>query len=101
MFSFPDGDKDVSVPYEQTITDGKNINIDPWTVENPHPGFGKDPNILNEYGHTKFPMFVDSKIEFNSNGTCKRVIVNNDKELDVHTNSELKQFAALNDNWPT
>ena len=54
-------------------------SFSPYSVENPHPGFGKDPNVLNEYGHTKFPMWVDSKIE------KKRVIVNNEEELAKHT----------------
>jgi len=35
-------------------------------VENPHPGFGKDPNILNELGHTKYPMYVGSVIVKNA-----------------------------------
>jgi hypothetical protein len=29
-----------------------------YDVSNPHPGYGKDPNILNEFGHTKYPMMV-------------------------------------------
>lgn len=24
----------------------------------PHPMFGKDPNIIDAYGHTKYPMWV-------------------------------------------
>lgn len=34
-----------------------------YTVSDPHPLFGKDPNILNEYGHTEFPMWVDHPTE--------------------------------------
>ena len=29
-----------------------------WTVSNPHPMHGKDPNILNEFGHTEYPKFL-------------------------------------------
>lgn len=29
-----------------------------FTLDNPHPGFGKDPNILNEKGHTAYPKWV-------------------------------------------
>lgn len=76
--SFPEP-TDLSLPYDQTITDGKPLNFNKWSVENPHPGFGKDPNILNELGYTKFPMWVDSKIE------GKRIIVNNEMELSQHT----------------
>ena len=31
-------------------------------VSNPHPMFGKDPNIINEYGHTHYPKWVDGVI---------------------------------------
>lgn len=30
----------------------------PYTIAEPHPAYGKDPNIANEYGHTYFPKFV-------------------------------------------
>lgn len=58
-----------------------------FSVSNPHPGFGKDPNILNEYGHTKFPMWIDSK------RTGERIIVENEKEKQYHemSDEELKQ----------
>lgn len=42
-------------------------------VSNPHPMFGKDPNIINEYGHTHYPKWVE-----NSEGN--RVIVQDAKE---------------------
>lgn len=45
-----------------------------YDVNNPHPGFGKDPNILNEYGHTAYPKYVYP--EGNKDG----VVVNNAKE---------------------
>jgi hypothetical protein len=44
-----------------------------WTVANPHPGFGIDPNILNEFGHTVYPKWV-------KNQSGVDVIVNNKKE---------------------
>lgn len=44
-----------------------------YTVENPHPGFGKDPNIINEYGHTVYPKYVKDV-----NGAD--VIANNEEE---------------------
>ena len=34
-----------------------------YGASNPHPLFGKDPNILNEKGHTKYPMHVDHPTE--------------------------------------
>ena len=66
LTAFPEP-KDLVLPFEQMVLDGKSINMHPWSVENPHPGYGKDPNILNEFGHTKYPMFVG------------KVIVNNDE----------------------
>ena len=29
-----------------------------WNVSNPHPMHGKDPNIVNEFGHTEYPKFL-------------------------------------------
>lgn len=56
--------QELAVPYEQMISDGKPKSFG-YTVENPHPGYGKDPNILNELGHTKYPMWVDGKLAHN------------------------------------
>lgn len=60
--------KDLDVPFADRIGDGRPKVFQMYDVSNPHPGFGKDPNILNEFGHTKYPMFVGS------------VIVNNEAE---------------------
>lgn len=67
LTAFPEP-KDLEVDFVHRIGDSRPLNFQTWTVENPHPGFGKDPNILNEYGHTKYPMWVGS------------VIVNNEEE---------------------
>lgn len=29
-----------------------------YGVGNPHPHYGKDPNIINEFGHTEYPKYV-------------------------------------------
>jgi len=78
LITFP-SPPDLDVPYVDRIGDSRPKSPVGYTVENPHPGFGKDPNIMNELGHTKFPMWVDSKIE------GKRIIVNNEMELAQHT----------------
>ena len=44
-----------------------------YDLNTPHPGFGKDPNIKNEFGHTHYPKWVENKEK-------KRVLVNNPKE---------------------
>lgn len=35
--------------------------VEPYGVGNPHPGYGKDPNIANEFGHTHYPKMVQTK----------------------------------------
>lgn len=61
LISFPEP-KDLEVAFIDRTGDSRAINLNPYGVDNPHPGFGKDPNILNEYGHTKYPMWVNGKI---------------------------------------
>lgn len=96
LTAFPEP-KDLSLPYENTITDGRNLNLNPYSVENPHPGFGKDPNILNEFGHTKYPMWVD--------GPNGRVIVQNAEEAAAVTGEKADAGwgtkPALRDDGPT
>ena len=58
--TFPEP-KDLAVSYENMIGDSKSIVTHKYTVENPHPGYGKDPNIMNEYGHTVYPKWVKTK----------------------------------------
>lgn len=68
--TFPEP-KDLPLKFEDMVLDGRPKDFQQWNVSNPHPGFGKDPNILNEFGHTKYPMYVGS------------VIVNNEEEEKV------------------
>lgn len=56
---------ELNVDFIHRTGDSKPLSFNQWTVENPHPGFGKDPNILNEYGHTKYPMWVNGQIANN------------------------------------
>lgn len=73
-------------------------NPNPHNVSNPHPGLGIDPNIINEFGHTKYPKWIDhptekevvhinesvGKDQFKKhivkNEHPKRVLVQNEKE---------------------
>jgi hypothetical protein len=61
------------------IGDGMDHIQKKYTLENPHPGYGTDPNIINEYGHTLYPKWIDSKIE------GKRIVVNSPMEEAQHT----------------
>lgn len=58
--------KDLNLPSYMYVGDGAEIkNFGKYSVANPHPGFGKDPNIMNEFGHTKYPKWVKGKIANN------------------------------------
>ena len=88
LTAFPEP-KDLVLPFEQMVLDGKSINMHPWSVENLHPGYGKDPNILNEFGHTKYPMFVG------------KVIVNNEEEEKAARGEPSVPAAPAANLWPT
>lgn len=34
-----------------------------YSASNPHPLHGKDPNIMNELGHTHYPKWIDHPTE--------------------------------------
>lgn len=57
LTAFPEP-KDLDISFVDRIGDSRPKTFQQYDVSNPHPGFGKDPNILNEYGHTKYPMWV-------------------------------------------
>jgi len=78
LTAFPEP-KDLEVDFINRTGDSRPKSFVEHGVANPHPGFGKDSNIGNEFGHTKFPMWVDSKI------AKERIIVNNEMELAQHT----------------
>lgn len=50
--------KDLEVPFVERIGDSRPKVVQAYSLENPHPLFGKDPNIVNEYGHTLYPKMV-------------------------------------------
>ena len=57
MVAFPEP-ADLEVDFVDRIGDSQPKYVNQYGVANPHPGFGKDPNILNEYGHSKYPKMV-------------------------------------------
>lgn len=85
--TFPEP-KDLNLRFEDMVLDGKSLNFQKWDVSNPHPGYGKDPNILNEFGHTKYPMYVGN------------VIVNNEEEEKAARNPQSVPSVAPTDNTP-
>lgn len=57
-------------------------NVGQYNVSNPHPLYGKDPNIINEFGHTMYPKWVK--------GPNGDVIVKNAREESEVTGVEVK-----------
>lgn len=73
-------------------------NPNPYNVSNAHPGFGVDPNIINEFGHTVYPKWVDHPTEKElvqikqtvgqSNTVTHNVINKHPKRVLVHNEKE-------------
>lgn len=54
--------KDLELTFAQKVGTGEtHYPAGSYNVSNPHPGFGKDPNIINEFGHTHYPKWVKNK----------------------------------------
>jgi hypothetical protein len=64
LTAFPEP-ADLQVDFVNRTGDSKPKSFQKYDVTNPHPGYGKDPNILNEFGHTKYPMYVGTVIVHN------------------------------------
>lgn len=59
-----------------------------YTASNPHPLHGKDPNIMNELGHTHYPKWVDHPTE-------KRV-----DHIVTNTGNNIQQSASVETKFP-
>lgn len=84
--------KDLELPMSEKIGDGTSLNFQQYTVSNPHPGYGKDPNILNEFGHTVYPKMV-----YPNGPKGESVVVNNKAEED----EVMGEKPVTNNTWPT
>jgi len=52
-------DQSIDQPDIIAAQDPKFVKAAPiYNVSNPHPKYGKDPNILNEFGHTAYPKMI-------------------------------------------
>lgn len=52
-------DQSIDQPDIVAAQDPKFVKATPiYNVSNPHPKYGKDPNILNEFGHTAYPKMI-------------------------------------------
>lgn len=87
LTAFPEP-KDLDISFVDRVGDSLPKTFQQYDVSNPHPGFGKDPNILNEYGHTKYPMWVGG------------VVVNNEEEeLAERSKTEAPAAEAPKTSW--
>ncbi len=43
--------------------DARHGEVAKYSASNPHPLHGKDPNIMNELGHTHYPKWIDHPTE--------------------------------------
>lgn len=81
--------KDRSIPQPDIVAaqDAKFVKYPAgkYDLSNPHPGYGIDPNILNEYGHTRYPKWVDG------------VVVNSEAEEKALTGKEVEPNPAVKD----
>lgn len=86
LTAFPEP-QDLEIDFINRTGDSRPVNFQKYSVENPHPGYGKDPNILNEFGHTKYPMWVG------------KVIVNNEKEEKTARGETVAPVTAKPQGW--
>lgn len=54
-------DKSINQPDIVAAQDAKFVRYPAgkYDLSNPHPGYGIDPNILNQYGHTAYPKWIN------------------------------------------
>lgn len=74
-----------------------------FTVRDPHPSFNADPNIINEYGHTHYPKWVDHPTEkeelvtttYLGKDQSQRNVIKSDFPKKVLVNNEEEEKALL------
>lgn len=72
---------DVDSPYEYHQHFPKDMSMPIYDNENPHPEYGKNPNIRNIQGHTEYPKWVfPAGVEPTKANFEQRVLVNNPEE---------------------
>lgn len=50
--------KDKSIDKLEIFSEAHKKDFGKYTVSQPHPLYGTDPNIINEFGHTIYPKMV-------------------------------------------
>lgn len=77
------------------IGDGTDLKVGQYTLDKPHPGYGKDDNIINQLGHTVYPKWV-----YPSGNSAPGVIVNSAEEEAALTGEKPKAAkASKKDDW--
>lgn len=78
---------DLEVDFVNRIGDSQPKSFNMYGPANPHPGFGKDPDILNEYGHSAYPKMV-----YPQGKNAPGVAVNNAEEEHAALNPEPEEY---------
>jgi hypothetical protein len=73
------------------IGDGGKPNPGAYSLDKPHPGYGKDPYIINQLGHSLYPKWVYPQGNENPG-----VIVKNEKE---EAEALGKKVEPVKNNW--
>lgn len=85
---------DKNIDKLEIFSEAHKKDIAKYSLSNPHPGFGKDPNILDEYGRTEYPKKIFSKVE------NRRLTVTTPTEEAFHTGNEIKEIEPVKtDDW--
>lgn len=73
-----------------------------FNVSNPHPKFGHDSNIANEFGHTNYPkcVYPNGKPSVNQGQTKVEGVVVNSKEEEDAAMSEAAEEQPSKDKKP-
>lgn len=79
-----------------------------YSVRNPHPGFGIDPHIKNEYGHTLYPKYIDHPWKKQVHSTVTNIgrdqtktnIIETDIPERVLVNDEKEEKAVMGEKPP-
>lgn len=89
-------DRSIETTFEQNvaIADAKFVKypLGKYDLSNPHPGYGIDPNILNQYGHTAYPKWI--KV-----GDNQRIVHSAKEEMELTGIQPPENPATKNSPW--
>lgn len=66
-----------------------------YSVKTPHPSFGIDPNIRNEYGHTNYPKYIEHPWKKQTHVTT--TYVGKDQSVTNRIQTDIPERVLVND----